>query len=350
MHHITRLIPLGEVLARIDALVSALAPGEVEVGRALGDVLAADVVASADAPAMPRALREGWAVRADDLAEASSHAALPLVEKPVWVDAGDPLPPGTDAVAPRDSMIVQAGRLHALAQIAPGESVIARGADLPARDTLLRAGARLCARDIAVLQTAGIAHVSTRAPRLLVTSVHDDDPMLAPVRNFIGTEAALVAADMEADFSIRLGGHGGGHDDPAVAKLAREGRIEAYGIALAPGETAAFGIARDRPALVLPSRLDSALAVWLVIGRLVLARLSGAAAPRTVRARLKRKVVSSLGLAEVVPVRLQDGIAEPLAGATWPLVTIAHADGWLLVPPDSEGYAAAAEVMIRPWI
>ena len=64
---------------------------------------------------------------------------------------------------------------------------------------------------------------------------------------------------------------------------------------------------------------------------------------------LSRKVASPLGLAEVVPVRVRYGAAEPLASGYWPLAAIAQADGWILVPPDSEGYPAGAEVVVRPW-
>ena len=81
----------------------------------------------------------------------------------------------------------------------------------------------------------------------------------------------------------------------------------------------------------------------------MLVRLAGGIAdPPASGAKLSRKVASPLGLADVVPVRLRDGVAEPLASGYWPLATIAQADGWILVPPDSEGYPAGSEVVVRP--
>jgi len=56
-----------------------------------------------------------------------------------------------------------------------------------------------------------------------------------------------------------------------------------------------------------------------------------------------------LCLTEVVPVRCHGGKAEPIASGYWPLHAIAQADGWILVPPDSEGYPAGTEVVVRPW-
>jgi molybdopterin biosynthesis enzyme len=109
-------------------------------------------------------------------------------------------------------------------------------------------------------------------------------------------------------------------------------------------------MAGPRPILLLPGRLDAALAAWLVIGRQLMARLCDASEeePAT-KARLARKVASMLGLAEVVPVRLRDGAAEPIASGYVPLTALAQADGWILVPADSEGYPPGAEVMIRAW-
>ena len=46
-------------------------------------------------------------------------------------------------------------------------------------------------------------------------------------------------------------------------------------IAVSPGETAAFGFVGTRPVLLMPGRLDSALAIWLLIGRHIIAKLSG---------------------------------------------------------------------------
>ena len=73
------------------------------------------------------------------------------------------------------------------------------------------------------------------------------------------------------------------------------------------------------------------------------------AEPPAVSARLTRKVASNLGLAELIPVRLRDGEAEPLGSGYLPLRTIARADGWMLVAADREGYPAGTPVMVRPW-
>ncbi len=197
----------------------------------------------------------------------------------------------------------------------------------PVGDPIIDAAAALVAHGIAAAGGVALGDPSGDGPRL---------------------DAALQSP--HADAVIAIGGTGSGRGDTSVATLARLGRIEAHGIAISPGETTAFGFAQARPVLLLPGRLDGALAAWLLLGERMLARLAGSREEaRAVTARLTRKVASNLGLAELIPVRLRDGEAEPLGSGYLPLRTIAQADGWILVPPDREGHPEGASVMVRLW-
>jgi molybdopterin biosynthesis enzyme len=60
--------------------------------------------------------------------------------------------------------------------------------------------------------------------------------------------------------------------------------------------------------------------------------------------KLKRKVASHVGIAEIVLLERRDGTWMPLAVGELPLQIIARADAWLLVPGGSEGFAAGAQV------
>ncbi len=360
---IARLTSLADVLARFGALVEPVAPRSLDVSRARGRTLAEDLVAG-PYPAVALALRDGWAVDSAHTSDAGPYAPAPLPAA-VLVDVGEELPPGADAVAPFDAVLGRDGRYEAIAPIVPGEGVLPAEAGIRAGATLRRAGERLRAADIAVLAFLGVATVTVREPRIrLVASRARGDAsldvacdLIARVAGAAGAAVDTEAGDLAAAFAderidavFSIGGTGSGREDASVHTLARLGRIEAHGIALSPGETAAFGIVGTKPALLLPGRLDSALAVWLTLGRALVARLSGRDdAEPTVLASLARKVASPLGMAEVVPVRLEAGDAVPIASGYWPLQALAQADGWIFVPPDSEGYPAGAEVVIGPW-
>jgi molybdopterin biosynthesis enzyme len=100
----------------------------------------------------------------------------------------------------------------------------------------------------------------------------------------------------------------------------------------------------------LPGRLDAALAAWHVLGQAMLARLAKSREPLRLRtAKLTHKVTSTVGLSELVAVQCDGISATPIASSYVPLSALAQANGWILIRPDSEGYPAGSEAVIRPW-
>jgi molybdopterin biosynthesis enzyme len=358
---IARLTPLNDVMSRIDARATTIAVREIEIRAAAGRTLAADAIASVR-PSAPLALRDGWAVRAEATADAGAYAPAPLASA-VRVDVGEMLPPEADAVAPLDGVTVRGECVEALAAVVAGDGVLAAGADCSA-EPLRRAGERLRRTDVAVLIAAGIGCVAVREPRvrivragtageaidaamLLIAGAIESEGGIA-IEETVPLETALLGED--ADAVIAIGGTGMGRSDRSVTTLARIGQVECHGVGLLPGETAAFGWVGARPVLLLPGRLDAALASWLVLGRRLLARLCGRTdSEPAIAAQLGRKVASAVGLAEVVPMRRRADAVEPLANGYLPLSAIARAEGWVLIPPESEGFPAGATVALRPW-
>jgi molybdopterin biosynthesis enzyme len=224
--------------------------------------------------------------------------------------------------------------------------------------------------DVAVLLAAGISCVSIREPRIrlvcargrgdavvdacygwLARSIEADGGVAIPDQDTEQSGHHLEAAlhHEGSNAVIILGGTGNGNNDTNVSTLAKIGRVEFHGVGLIPGETAAFGFAGARPVLLLPGRIDAALAVWLVIGRRWLGRLTARGDDETTTsAELSRKIISTVGMAEVVPVRREKNKAEPLASGYLSFSALARADGWILVPAASEGYPAGVRVAVRP--
>lgn len=366
---LSRLVPLSEVLVRVAAITHAVAPRVMAAGQARGKVLAADVMAAGPLPALAVALTDGWALASDSVGDASPYAPVMLMPAPAFVETGDALPPGTDAVLPPDAVVVRGATAEALAAATPGEGVLAAGADIDPRRPLRRAGERLRAVDVAVLRAAGIADVSVREPRILVVCATLADsaadivgPLIAEaidaaggvvrIERTDGKSEALEHAlkDDSVDAIVVIGGTGGGPRDASVRTLARVGRLDVHGIALRPGETAVLGVVGARPVLLLPGRLDAAVAVWLTVGRALMARLTGLLGVERGRSMtLTRKITSTIGLAEIVPVGACDGGVEPLASGYFPLQALARAEGWIMIAPDSEGYAAGSSVEVMPF-
>ncbi len=362
---ISRLTPLDAVLAVIAARVATVPPRQCAPAAAHGAILAQDVVTS-DIPPQPIALRDGFAVTAAAIADASAYAPLPFAALPHRIDTGEPLPSGADAVAPLDAVTIRGDRAEAIAAITAGEGVLPAGGDVLAAAPLRRAGERLRDLDIALLMAAGIADVSVRQPRLRLAcgSAASTPPIaaaLALLGRFIGNSGGVIIggpvsleaalADDQADAVFAIGGTGSGRNDNSVRTLARLGSVAAHGIAVSPGETAAFGFAGTRPVLLMPGRIDAVVALWLLLGRPVMAKLAGGgvADERATLLPLKRKVTSTIGLTELIPVSCAGGMAEPLGRGYLSLTMLARSDGWIVVAADSEGFALGAQVAVRPW-
>lgn len=367
---ITRLIPLAEALSAIDALVRPVEAREIDMAAAIGRTLAADVVPSAAQPAVALVLRDGWALKSDETTDAGSYAPALLSTLPMRVEIGQPLPPGADAVAPVEAVGIRGKVAEALAPIAPGEGVLPAGADAEAGKPLRRAGERLRAIDRAVLSAAGISQATVREPRIRLVQARAGGVIAAGygwLADTIATEGAIAIVDQEGEIApnhleaalhhegsdavLVLGGTGNGSSDTSVLALGKVGHVVFHGVGLTPGETAAFGFAGARPVLLLPGRLDAAIAAWLVIGRPWLAKLAARTEEASpVPAELTRKVTSTLGMAEVVLVRVNGNAAEPLAGGYLSFSALTRASGWILVPAESEGYPAGARVTVRPLV
>ncbi len=357
---IGRLTPLADVFSAI-AEIAPVTPRDVALADARGGIVATDIAIAHRLPAGPLALRDGWAVDAEATRDAGPYAPLTLQPSPQRVEAFAALPAGTDAVASLDSVTAIGDLMQIMAPAASGENVLPPGADAQQTVVLRKAGSQLRARDCAVLAAAGMKEVSIRQPRVCVVNRKPGDVILdaaaALVAHFLRAEGATVASGSElddmphrdADAIIGIGGTGEGRGDDAVLALSRVGTVTCHGIGLAPGESAAFGFIGHRPVLLMPGRMDAVLACWLVLGRRLIAQLSGAGDDsRVMRSVLARKVTSSVGIAELVLLRRDGDRVAPLASGYLPLQSLAQSDGWMLVPAESEGYPAGTEIEMRP--
>ena len=363
IQRIARLTPLADVLASFDLAIKPVAPREEMLAKATGLALAADIIATSGHPSSALALRDGFAVRSEQTLDASSYAPAMLANLPVRVDTGEPLPEGADAVAPIDAVQLRGASAEVLSIVAPGEGVLSPDTDAAAGLKLRLGGAALRRIDVALLAAFGVERVMVRQPRLRVVCEGSGGVArnaAALIASAIGAESGtaitgditLEAAlnDESADAVVAVGGTGSGRNDNSVRTLARIGKVAYHGIAITPGETTAIGSAGSRPVLLFPGRADAALAGWLTIGRRMLARLAfRLIEEQPFAAELAHKIASPLGLAEIVPVRRRLGRVEPVASGYLSMQSLIKAEGWILVPADSEGYPEGARVIVRPW-
>ncbi|MGH9554514.1 MAG: molybdopterin molybdotransferase MoeA, partial [Terriglobales bacterium] len=158
---------------------------------ACGRVLAENIAADRDFPPFPRATRDGYAVRAADLAtlparltvvaDVRAGAGLPAGAAPVAagqaveIMTGAPVPAGAGAVV----MVEYTTRTGSVVKITrgvmPGENVVAAGSEARTGDALLASGTRLSPAHIAVAAAVGRAELCVhKRPRVAVLATGDE--------------------------------------------------------------------------------------------------------------------------------------------------------------------------------
>jgi molybdopterin molybdotransferase len=355
------LIPLDEALAALLDGLEPVAPSEQPISKTLGSV-AAEVLISGPVPASDLAVSDGWAFCAQDLVGASSYSPLPLAGPPVWVEAGDRMPNGSDCVVDFDLVEFTGSMFQVVGEALPGQDVRRAGADIGEGGLTIAAGRQLRALDLMLGRAAGRKKLAVRRPRLhlinvpavarhTVTAELIAESARATGADVIysranGRDAADVAQALDrerCDLMITVGGTGIGRTDETVEALTMRGTVIAHGIALQPGRTTALGKVDHIPVIALPGAPDQVLAAWWTLALPVLDRLSGHR-QHAKTLPLARKISSSVGIADIALLTEIDGAWMPLAIGDLSLDHIVRADAWLAVPGSSEGFAAGTPI------
>jgi putative molybdopterin biosynthesis protein len=128
---------------------------------------AAPVWAARSSPHYDAAAMDGVAVRAQETIGAmeTSPRRLQVGVQAVWVDTGDPLPAGFDAVIMVEVIHqVDASTIEIQAPVAPYQHVRPLGEDIVATELVLPESHLLRPQDLAACAAAGLTSVAVRKP------------------------------------------------------------------------------------------------------------------------------------------------------------------------------------------
>jgi molybdopterin molybdotransferase len=367
--------------------VEPLPAETVAVEESLGRIAAEPLAARLTLPPWDNSAMDGFAVRSDDIADATAERPVHLrvvgevaagrvpergVERgtALRILTGAIVPAGADAVVPVEDTDAPAGvadlpdsvAIHSAA--GPGAHVRHAGSDLEAGMPLLAPGAEIGPSAIGLLIAAGWARIQVyRRPRLAVLSTGDElapsGEALAPGRIHdsngptLAAQARLAGADVErlgivpdeleavverlasgierAEVVVVSGGVSVGARDVVKAGFERLGRLEVWRVAVQPGKPLAFARARRQgtgTALLfgLPGNPVSSFVTFELFVRPVLRRLAGRIDP--------------LG-APTVPARLAEPVRTDPDRRSFVRVAVEtdpdRADGWLARPSGGQG-------------
>jgi putative molybdopterin biosynthesis protein len=387
-------IPLDEARRRFESALATLDAAmqieseRVSVAEALGRVTAGPIWAAISSPHYHGSAMDGVAVRADDTVGASEATPLRLRlgEQAEWVDTGDPLPVGTNAVIMVEHVQQIGDEIEIMAPVAPWQHVRAMGEDIVATELVLPEGRVLGPVDLGAAAASGSTHLEVRRrPRvaILPTGTELVEPgselrpgdiiefnslMLAGQVTEWGGEphrlamtpddyqllrSRIAKALEEYDVVVVNAGSSAGSEDHTARIVGELGELLVHGVAIRPGHPVILGVARGKPILGIPGYPVSAVLTSEIFVRPLLGRLLGVVPPERpkIAAQITRKVLSPMGEDEYLRVKLGKVgdriIATPLQRGAGIIMSLARADGIVLIPRFSEGVHAGAEVTVE---
>jgi molybdopterin molybdotransferase len=343
------------VLAKVRAARKIPAAEEVALENAAGRVLAENVAADRDSPAVARSVRDGYAVRAIDLpgqlqvigevraGEQFAGAIGP--GQAVEIMTGAPIPAGADAVVMVEHTHREDGRVSSDRSAEPQQFINPRGCEAAAHETVLHAGKRLDYSDIAMLAAFGRSKVQAYGkPVVAIVATGDEivevhqtpeefqirnsnacslavqvaraggTPRTLPVaRDTVEHTRESVAEGLAADLLLLSGGVSAGKYDVVEEALAGFG-AEFYfdRVLIQPGQPLVFGHADGKFFFGLPGNPSSTMVTFEVFARAALELLSGEEEIRLHMpfARLTRDFRHRIGITRFLPARLSSDGSE----------------------------------------
>ncbi|KIF50206.1 molybdopterin molybdotransferase MoeA [Vibrio owensii] len=316
------LMPIEEAM---DKMLSQIKPIQttlsLPLAEALGFVLAEDILSPIHVPPFDNSAMDGYAIRIQEL---ESSSVLPLAGKSfagqpfegewpqgtcVRIMTGAKIPQGCDAVIMQENTeVTDAGIQFNQTDVKPQNNIRPTGDDIKQGDIVLAKGARLTPRDIPMIASLGVSHVTVvRKPKVAFFSTGDElkplgEPLdegqiydsnrygIKPLIENFGCEAVDLGiipdcpetlkatfeqAQTLADVVVTSGGVSVGEADYTKDILEELGEIGFWKLAIKPGKPFAFGKLSTAWFCGLPGNPVSAVLTMYVLVQPMLAKLAG---------------------------------------------------------------------------
>jgi molybdopterin molybdotransferase len=186
----------------------------------------------------------------------------------------------------------------------------------------------------------------------MLTALAERDGAIVDFPGLVRDDAEAIRAALHADADVVIvsGGSSVGIEDLAPSLVAEDGELAVHGVAMRPSSPTGMGRIGERLIFLLPGNPVSALCAYDFFAGRAIRVLGGRPSDwpyRCESARLGRKISSPIGRLDYARVRFEGTVLEPLSvsGASV-LSSTTRADGFVIVPEDSEGYAAGSEVTV----
>ncbi|UGV40250.1 molybdopterin molybdotransferase MoeA [Methanococcoides orientis] len=353
------------------------------IETATGRVLAEDVISGIAVPDFDKSLRDGYAVRSEDLLLAKEDPVpLRLVGfspvgqlsqyrvnemEAVEVATGGPIPEGADAVVMVEDTELQDGNVLIKVAAKAGQYLLHAGLDVAKDERVLRKGTRMGAREAGVLAAIGKRDVDIRSMKVGIISTGNEltvpgEPLdsgkiydcnsyslYASVTD-CGADAVsygIVKDDREAfreavdraiakcDLVLTSGSTSAGPDDFMYSIIEEKGKVLAHGLNFKPGKPVILGIIDEVPIVALPGHPTSSLTVFYEFLLPLIRRCLGASEHmKQMVAGVLEEDLNSGGRHELHAVRVEGDKVFSVSKTSASITTLAGADGFIEIPAD----------------
>ena len=387
------------VIDMVRASAKQPATETVSLDAAYGRVLAEEITADRNYPAVRRSLRDGFAVRAADVPGIlrvrgevrAGEGQQPAIEagEALEIMTGAPVPDGADAVIMVEHVMrVANGTARTEKKPEAGQFINETGAEARGGTVLVPVGRRLDASHIATAAMTGRTTLRvTCAPSVAILATGDEivavseKPAAHQIRNSNSHMlAALVQASgglctvlpvardtkealrpllergLDHDALLVTGGVSAGKYDLVKPALREMGvRFEFERVRVQPGQPTAFGTISQKPVFGLPGNPGSTLITFQLFARPAIELLCGQKFPvlPLLTARFAAPFQHKPGLTRFLPALLsEDG--QTLRNIPWQgssdVPALAKANAFLVADHDREAWETGDEirVMLKP--
>lgn len=394
---------------RLDSEITfrSISGEKIKVIDSLGRITSEPVYARISSPFYHSSSMDGYAVRFTDTFGASERTPkrLKIGEQAVSVNTGDPIPEGFNAVVMIEDVNIvnsmtnpplppftEGGRwgineyIEIISPVTPWQHVRVIGEDIVATELIIPESHKIRPVDIGAMLASGHIDVMVRKrPRVVIiptgTEIVEPGTDLQkgdiiefnsrilgglvtewggePVRFRIVPDEieelkrALLDSHSMGDLIVFNAGVSAGSEDFTVKAIRDLGDVILHGVNIKPGKPVIVGWIKEKPFLGIPGYPVSAYITFNLFAKPVIYKWQGIEIepPEIIKARISRQVASSLGYEEFIRVKVgkvgDQYIATPVSRGAGVIMSLVRADGFIRIPPMSEGIGAGTEIRVE---
>jgi molybdopterin molybdotransferase len=359
----------------------------------VGEILAEDVKAKFDIPQFNIAFYDGYALRSEDVKNASkekpvkvkiigkmlpsdnpSKLSLKACEA-AYISSGAPLPLGANTVVRFENIKIDGEYAFIAESSEPWDRVILQGEDVKRGEIIFKKGHVIRPQDVGLLLQIGYSRVKVfRKPKIGILSIGDEllskfnndrlsypDNFYAIVKSFfelfkfdiehlgiVSDDVNEIKKSVESsclhyDALLLISGASTGDNDPVHAALQEIGNIIFHGVRISPGKVTGVALVKDCLVFMVPGHVGS---LYACLSFYVAPALLKALDVKEPFLRIKAKAASEIHgkptMSVIKTVQLIEAQGDYLAkiiekrlGGSGLLTSLTEANGLIVLPPNA---------------